>query len=444
MSDLKNWLKDAVKREDAEERSKAESIKVLHPFELSRLPHDISEGVLNYIRWNAGWQIMGSPAYAIGEILMAPKGRFTPRQKAYAWLQSVLPHGFRLHDIIQDYLAVLVELKFPGYEDFQNLDSRCFIDYNQVHGYTKPERPKFRTKVEPFLRGEESTAATVEFLKAIAQKSPKFTVRQMFLYACAHCRSIDRFAYILKHIKPLLGRANFVDALGYSPFFYTVFRDDSIFMPEVERSNKLSYAQMKEFLGLIKAAGARPDRKCRYGFSWEDLESVAEELREQDAGKTGDDLGTSERDEVIMGFRQTRGPKPGSKPLPTAFDEIKSLLASDSLWDLRRGFAAICHLPYMPESLEKPFGPRERFISELIMDAKSYKPAVRRKLLWMACNEGTFTGIPMSEFCGNIPDGFLDCPNARKRYCERKLKGYEDIQCSDEFFFNRVIPFKTN
>lgn len=77
----------------------------------------------------------------------------------------------------------------------------------------------------------------------------------------------------------------------------------------------------------------------------------------------------------------TSGPKPESKPLPTAAEEIKSLLASDSLWDLRRGFAAITHLPYMPESLEKPFGPRERLVSEMIMDAKSYKPTVRRKLL---------------------------------------------------------------
>ena len=441
MSDLESWLKDAVKREDAEERVTADAIKALHPFELSRLPYRISEDALNYIRWGAGWRVLDSPAYAIGEILMAPKSRFTPRQKAYAWLRFVCNHdGIRG---VQNYLAVLVELKFPGYEDFQNLDSRCFIDYTPS-GYAKPERPKFRTNVEPFLCGEESTGVTVEFLKAITQKSPKFTARQMFLYACANCRSVDRFAYILKHIKPQLGRANFVDALGYSPFFYTVFRDDSIFMPEVERSNKLSYAQKKEFLGLIKAAGARPDRKCRYGFSWEDLESVAEELREQDAGKTGEGLGTSERDEVIMGFRQTRGPRPGSKPFPTASDEIKSLLVSDSLWDLRRGFAAICHLPYVPESLKKPFGPRERFVSEMIMDVKSYKPAVRRKLLWMVCNEETFAGIPMSESRGNIPEGFLDCPNARKWYCERKLKGYEDIQCSDTFFFNRAIPFKAN
>ncbi len=265
----------------------------------------------------------------------------------------------------------------------------------------------------------------------------------MLLYACAHCRSVERFAWILGKLQPKLGKADFVDALGYSPFFYTALREDSIvapdpygkdadYAPEDDGPRPLTRPQMREFLDLLRKAGARPDRKCRFGFSWEDVEAVAEEYA------AGQRCHVSwRRQEARKAWRRREARKAASRnrlegePVPPP-EEIRRLLADCP----ERAFDAIGRMAYLPESPENPFGPRERLVSDAICD-RSLPKATRARLLASVGHDRTFAGLPPDEARDALL-GFLDSKAGRKWYCEHGRPGFEVVRCSDPAFFKNV------
>ena len=355
------------------------------------------------------------------DILKKPLKAVPPRQKAFAWL-----HYARNMETVR-HLATLSLLKAPGCDDFRNLSPNAFS--------TVLSRPAGRTRVESFLRGRKADpCGTLAFLGAAAKTAPVFTPRQMLLYACANCRSVERFAWILGKLRPKLGKADFVDALGYAPFFYTVLREDAIVAPDPYGEDAdeapddgnprpLTRPQMREFLDLLRKAGARPDRKCRFGFSWEDVEAVAEEYA---AGQLPHvSWRRLEARKRASGKRREMGPVPPP-------DEIRRLLADHPMQALH----AIERMDYLPESLEKPFSPREWLVSDAISDRR-LPTASRALLLSSVCNFHTFDGLPPVE-ARDTPLGFLDSKAGRKWYCEHGRPGFEVVRCSDPAFFRNV------
>ena len=355
-------------------------------------------------------------------ILKKPGKSVSPRQKAFAWL-----HYVRNRKTVR-HLAALSLLKTPGCDDFRNLSRNAFS--------TVSARPDGRTRVEPFLCGRMAgPRETLAFLGAAANPAQVFTPRQMLLYACAHCRSVERFAWILDKLRPKLGKADFVDALGYSPFFYTVLREDSIVAPDPDAKDAyedpddgcprlLSKPQMREFLDLLRKAGARPDRKCRFGFSWEDVEAVAEEYA------AGQRPHVSWRRLEARKARKTHN-RMKDEPVPPP-EEIRLLLADAP----EKAIDAIERMEYLPESLERPFGPRERLVSAAICD-RTLPKATRARLLCSVGNDRTFDGLPPVE-ARDVPLGFLDSKAGRKWYCEHGRPGFEVVRCSDPAFFKNV------
>ncbi len=354
-------------------------------------------------------------------ILKKPGKSVSPRQKAFAWL-----HYVRSMETVR-HLAALSLLKTPGGDDFRNLSRNAFS--------TVSARPDGRTRVEPFLCGRKAgPRETLAFLGAAANPAQVFTPRQMLLYACAHCRSVERFAWILDKLRPKLGKADFVDALGYSPFFYTVLREDSIVAPDLDAEDAdadsgngfprpLTKPQMREFLDLLRKAGARPERKCRFGFSWEDVEAVAEEYAAGQRPRV-----SWRRLEARKAASRKRG---GYGPVPPP-EEIRRLLPDH----LMKAIHAIESMDYLPESLERPFSPRERLVSDAICD-RSLPKATRAQLLDSVCHFYTFYGLPPAE-ARDTPIGFLDSKAGRKWYCEHGKSGFEVVRCSDPAFFRNV------
>ena len=355
------------------------------------------------------------------DVLKKPGKAVPPRQKAFAWL-----HYARNRETVR-HLATLSLLRAPGCDDFRNLSSDAFS--------TVSSRPDGRSRIEPFLCGMETgTRETLAFLGAAANPAQVFTPRQMLLYACAHCRSVERFAWILDKLRPKLGKADFVDALGYSPFFYTALREDSIVAPDpygedvVDGLNDdgprpLTRPQMREFLDLLRKAGARPDRKCRFGFSWEDVEDVAEEYA------AGQQPCVSWRRREAR--RRASGKRREMGPVPS-LEEIRRLLADNPA----KAVDAIKRMDYLPESLERPFSPRELLVSDLICD-RSLPRAARAQLLRSIGHDRFFDGLPPIE-ARDAPVGFLDSKAGRKWYCEQGRPGCEVVRCSDPAFFWNV------
>ena len=425
MESLGEWLAAATNNEAVEKKAQMAALELLHPFSISLNKHLSRLAVELLSRQDCavdcnGWN--GTPAYMLREILCAPKGRYSTQQKAYAWLWLV-----DLDYIKEKYLGALVEMQVPGYEDFQNLSEDCFYGFAHPMSDEDRMRPAYRLSVEPFLKGHNASESAIAFLQALENDSAKFTPRQMFLYSCANCRSLDRFKYIVKHIKRKLGSGNFVDALGYSPFFYTIFRNDSIAAPVCEGDDPVDSVPMDKFLGVIRSAGARPNRKCRYGFSWEDVESVVEEFK-------------------VAKFKDCRlsrhsGPfaissVPDLKPMPSA-EEIEKLMIESP----EEGLFEIERMTYEPESLEKPFGAREKIVSDVICDTR-VAAETRARLLWGFSHGKELARSSLEKIRGDLPLCFQESYEGRKWYCDRKKSGYRDVLCSDSFFFKLEYEIK--
>ena len=356
------------------------------------------------------------------DILLAKReDLFSPRQKAYAWLMFAAPPlgrrsaGWR-------HLLLLDALEEPGREDFRNLSR---------FRYAEPDkRPAALAHVEDFICGDLGADGFAKhFWKHVADGAKDgFTAREMFLYACANCHSVERFDFVAAHLKPLLGSADFVDALGFSPFFYTLFREDSIAIPPGSSAGRWPAVDMKAFLASICAAGARPDRKCRYGFSWEDVEAVAEEFRNEAAKLPMD---------VALGSCDIRLVSDGPAAAPVTADGIKALLRSDP----DAGVAAISRLPFLPESADFPFGERERIVSEAICDRALPRP-VRARLMAQFIHGANLGGMPIGAKAKEIPPAFLDSFAGRKWQSAGKQPGYREIRASDPFFFEKENAFE--
>ncbi|MBQ6245359.1 MAG: hypothetical protein IJK04_00725 [Kiritimatiellae bacterium] len=100
------------------------------------------------------------------------------------------------------------------------------------------------------------------------------------------------------------------------------------------------------------------------------------------------------------------------------------------------GAAAIERMDFLPESLERPFGPRERLVSDAICD-RSLPKATRARLLCSVGNDRAFDGLLPVE-ARDVPLGFLDSKAGRKWYCENGRPGFEIVRCSDPAFFKNV------
>jgi hypothetical protein len=392
----------------------------LTPAAMDCLCHPDSRLVSSYTHTYArfggfGWGDNGRGAHLYRDILTAPEGRFTQREKAFAWLHYVLDCGVMRH------LCAWVESKAPGFEDYQNLHSDCFYSLSHPESARNSQsgRSAARKRLEPYLRGAASEEVFY-FLEKAAKDDEAFPARQMFLYACAHCRSLGRFRHVLRILKGKLGSFDIVDSLGYPPFFYTVFRRDSIFQQQ-EGSDPGCGApkvRMEDFLGTLEDAGARPDRPCRYGFSWRDLEAVAAEYRREreESGGRGSD---SPFHTVIF---------PDSHA-PTHVADIPGLLASS----LEKGIAALLRMDFEPDSHEVPIGPRERILANAICD--THLPAVTRARLLLAADTKPFRSVPLGGASCEVPLGLLDSGEGRKWYCAKRKPGWEDVLCSDNTFF---------
>ena len=356
-------------------------------------------------------------------ILKKPGKSVSPRQKAFAWL-----HYVRSMETVR-HLAALSLLKTPGCDDFRNLSRNAFS--------TVSARPDGRTRVEPFLCGRMAgPRETLAFLGAAANPAQVFTPRQMLLPLRLCALPLRRtVAWILDELRPKLVKADFVDALGYSPFFYTVLREDSIVAPDPDPKDAaddpeddgprpLTKSQMREFLDLLRKAGARPERKCRFGFSWEDVEAVAEEYA------AGQRPRVSWRRLEARKARRTHN-RLKDDPVPP-LEEIRLLLADAP----EKAIDAIERMEYLPESLERPFGPRERLVSDAICD-RSLPKATRARLLLSVGHDRTFDGLPPAE-ARDVPLGFLHSKAGRKWYCENGRPGFEIVRCSDPAFFKNV------
>ena len=406
-------------------RDMAEAIEALHPFAVSRIAkfcdndfdHDYVKRFKSFSR----------PVHLLGEALTASASCVPPVEKAKIWIHYIAKN----HDVIEHYLARLVEKKVPGFNDFQNLSSDCFhaIMHPLSQGYRLSDaRAKSRTGMEDFLRGTDtSPASTIAFLQAARKDPASFSVREMFLYACAHCRSVKQYAFIVKNLKPKLGKANFVDALGYSPFFYVAFGHVQHDMGKCV--TWLVDGDGRQLCDLIRKAGGRPERKCRYGFSWKDLEIAAAAI----AAESGDDAQTNNEgggDETY--FIPTAAPEP--LPIPSSAGDIRQTLIDDP----DRGIAAILAMDYEPKSLEEPFGPRERILSAAICDRSIPKPT--RVRLLRLCEDAHFAGLPPPEAKGEVPLGFLNSYAGRRWMSENGRPGCESVRCWHPTFFKNVLP----
>ena len=362
------------------------------------------------------------------DILLSRDDAFTPRQKAYAWLMFAAPPLGKGSASWRHLLLLNAMHYAPGKEIIRNLDRFRLADEIE-------KRPAAIAHVEDFIQGDIGADGFAKhFWKHLADGAKEFPAR-VFLYACANCHSVARFDYVAAHLKPLLGSADFVDELGFTPFFHTLFREDSIAMPPGHAGGRWPAVDMKAFLAVIRAAGARPDRKCRYGFSWEDVESVAEEFRTE-AGKL---LDCHDRDS--LGGSGLTLVSDDSAAAPASADEIKALLRSDP----DAGVAAISQLPFLPESADYPFGERERIVSEAICDRALPRP-VRARLMAHFVHGGNLGGMPIGSKAKDIPSAFLDSFAGRKWHAAAKQPGYREIRASHPFFLEKENAFepKTN
>ena len=406
-------------------RDLAEAIEALHPFAVSRIAQFCDSDFDNdYVMRFKSYK--GS-VHLLGEALTAQASRVSPVEKAKVWIHYIVKN----HDDVEHYLARLAAKKVPGFKDFQNLSSDCFylIMHPLTEGYRLSDtRAKSRTEMEPFLRGmDASPASTISFLQAARKDSRNFSVREMFLYACSHCRSAKRFAFIVKSLRPNLGKANFVDALGYSPFFYVAFGHAQY---DVGKFAKwLVDGDGRQLCDIIRKAGGRPERKCRYGFTWKDLEAAAAAIAAESGveAKANDD---DDKMDPYSYFIPTAAADP--LPIPTSASDIRETLIDDP----DRGVAAILAMDYEPVSLEKPFGPRERILSDAICDRSIPKPT--RVRLLRLCEDSHFAGLPPPEAKGEVPLGFLDSRAGRRWMSESGRPGCEFVHCSHPTFFKNV------
>ncbi len=122
---------------------------------------------------------------------------------------------------------------------------------------------------------------------------------------------------------------------------------------------------------------------------------------------------------------------------PVSDEALKGLLASNPT----AGIEVLLRMDSMPESPERPFGRRERFLSDAICDT-SLPRSVRARLLDGIVYDGDFLSFPMDDVKGDVPVGLLDAPAVRKWYCARKKPGYRDIRCSDRHFFGQECKFE--
>ena len=398
-------------------------IEAIHPFYVSRIAQfGDSDLDHDYVK-----RFMHSkvPFCLLGEASTAPASRVSPLEKAKAWIHYIV----KKHIDIEHCLARLVAMKVPGFENFRNLSSDCFHEIIHTNPQTfrvSGERAKSRTDMESFLRGTDTSPASfLAFLRA-ARKDPRnFCAREMFLYACAHCRSVKRFAFVVKNLKPKLGKANFMDVLGYSPFFYVAFGHVQY---DVGKFAKwLVEGDGRLLCDVIRKAGGRPECKCRYGFTWKDLEIAAAAIAAESGGEV---RANDDDDKMDPFFIPTAGPEP--LPVPSSASDIRQLLIDDP----DRGVAAILAMDYEPASLENPFGLRERILSDAICDRSIPKPT--RVRLLRLCEDSHFAGLPPLEAKGEVPIGFLDSKAGRRWVSESGRPGCEFVRCSHPTFFKRV------
>ena len=406
----------------------AEAIRAMHPFAVSRFARLIRDDFdMIYVRG------CRTPVHLLEKALTAPASKVPPKEKARVWMR------FLQEADVAGYLALLVAKRVPGFRDFRNLDEDCFS--SRIHPIlddVPPRRPSSRAGAERFLRGAASTAAAIAFLQAAEKDSPLFPVREMFLYACANCPSAARLAFVLKTLRPKLGRADFADALGYSPLFYAAWRCTQPDGPDW--AQWLAGDEGRAFFDLIRRAGAKPGRKCRYGFSWADLaEAVAEDAARPAAPGSAAVPSRPprwKRREAEPLFAPAAAPE--AKPVPSDGDGIRALLRSDP----DRGIAALVAMDYEPESLARPFGPRERILADAILDRDLPKPT-RARLLRLADGEGyrhesgPFAGLPPVE-ARDVPLSFLDTRCGRRWAAENGGPGGAEARCTDAAFFKSV------
>ena len=405
----------------------AEAIQALHPFAASRLARLFRDDLdLEYVRG------CRAPVHLLEGALTAPASQVPPREKARVWMRYLGEAD------VAGYLARLVAKRTPGFRDFRNLEDDCF--FSRIHPVLDDpdaKRPSSRAGAERFLRGGTSTASAIAFLRAAEKDSPLFPVREMFLYACANCPSAARLAFVLKTLRPKLGRADFADALGYSPLFYAAWRCARPDGPDW--AQWLAGDEGRAFFDLIRRAGAKPGRKCRYGFSWADLaEAVAEDAARPAAPGNAAVLSRPrwKRREAEPLFAPVATPE--AKPVPSDGDGIRVLLRSDP----DRGIAALLAMDYEPESLARPFGPRERILADAILDRDLPKPT-RARLLRLADGEGyrhefgPFAGLPPVE-ARDVPLAFLDTRCGRRWAAENGGPGGAEARCTDAAFFKSV------
>jgi hypothetical protein len=331
-----------------------------------------------------------------------------PRRRAFAWLACVAPQGRRSETWGE--LRRRVEFREPGHEDFRNLDEDLFVPGQR--------RSATRTACEAFLKGGDGADDGAAAFLALAERGDRFfPAREMFLYAVAHCRSAERFAYAAARLRPRLGGADFVDALGYAPFFYTLFRPDSV----VRTRDPAEPSAAPGILRAIADAGARPDRPCRFGFSWADVEAVADDFRAY----------ARTRHPHLLDERERYAEEPPGPANLRSFEPANQRTSEPA--DLLRQ-------PFLPDSLAHPFGRRETLLSDAICDASRPRPE-RARLLEEAVWRGAVGRFPLHELAGDVPTGFQDAPAARRRHVAKKLPGYRDIRCSDRFFFEAKRNF---
>ena len=418
-----------AKRKAARENpggNNAEAIQALHPFAASRLARLFRDDLdLEYVRG------CRAPVHLLEKALTAPASKVPPKEKARVWMR------FLQEADVAGYLALLVAKRVPGFRDFRNLEDDCF--FSRIHPELDDpdaKRPTSRAGAERFLRGGTLTASAIAFLRAAEKDSPLFPVREMFLYACANCPSAARLAFVLKMLRPKLGRADFADALGYSPLFYAAWRCARPDGPDWARW--LAGDEGRAFFDLIRRAGAKPGRKCRYGFSWADLvEAVAEDAARPAApGSAVPSRPRWKRREAAPLFEPAAAPE--AKPVPSDGDGIRALLRSDP----DRGIAALVAMDYEPESLARPFGPRERILADAILDRDLPKPT-RARLLRLADGEGfrhefgPFAGLPPVE-ARDVPLAFLDTRCGRRWAAENGDPAGAEARCTDSAFFKNV------
>ena len=418
---------DAKRKADREDPggNTAEAIQALHPFAASRLARLFRDDLdLEYVRG------CRAPVHLLEGALTAPASQVPPREKARVWMRYLGEAD------VAGYLARLVAKRVPGFRDFRNLEDDCF--FSRIHPELDDpdaKRPASRAGAERFLRGGTSTASAIAFLRAAEKDSPLFPVREMFLYACANCPSTARLAFVLKKLRPKLGRADFVDALGYSPLFYAAWRCTRLDGPDWTRW--LAGDEGRAFFDLIRQAGAKPGRKCRYGFSWTDLvEAAAEDAVRPSADGTAAAPARRARREAEPLFVPASAPE--AKPVPSTSEGVRALLRSDP----DRGIAALLAMDYEPESLASPFGPRERILADAILDREIPKPT-RARLLRLADDEGLrhesgpFAGLPPLE-ARDVPLALLDTRNGRHWAAENGGPAGAEARCTDPAFFKNV------